>query len=118
MKITLYGNIPSKKNSKRWTGKYLVSSKNYLQWEEDQLWLLKSYNNLEALKTENNLSISCTFYRWDKRKFDLSNSFESVADLLVKAGIISDDNMEILSSIELKWGWYDKENPRVTIKII
>ena len=115
IKIFLYWNIPSKKNSKIWTWRYLLSSKKYREWEEYHLQQILWINRI--FREEQWLKIECIFYRWDKRKFDLSNSFESIADLFVKASIIQDDNMTILSDISLKFWWYDKENPRCEILI-
>ena len=61
--------------------------------------------------------IVCEFYMPDHRKTDLSNKFESVADLLVKAKIIPDDNCCILSVVELVYKWVDKDNPRCEVNI-
>lgn len=120
MKIILKWRIPSKKNSKqllqRWWRTMIVSSANYLKWENEQL----NYLDTQFLTKINPLwpyRIECIFYMIDKRKTDLSNKFESVADLLVKAKILADDNYEIIPEIILKYWWYDKLNSRVEILI-
>ena len=113
LELTIKGSIPSKKNSKVWTGHCLISSKNYREWEEEQLWLLKWVQWVQWW----GWTIDCSFYRWDKRKFDLDNTFSSCSDLLVKAWIIEDDNMEILTNVILRFWWYDKQNPRCEIII-
>lgn len=69
------------------------------------LWKLKPWKYV----------ISCTFWLWDKRLFDLSNKFESIADLLVDAGTIWDDNYTILSNVNLKYGWYIKWENRTLV---
>ncbi len=115
MKITLYGRIPSKKNSKQIVRWRIISSKAYLQWEKEQIEYLKTQNikNLWYLK----FSITCIFYMPDKRKSDLSNKFESIADLFVKSWLLIDDNYEVLNQIHLYYWWYDKQNPRCEIQI-
>ena len=63
------------------------------------------------------VELKMTLYARDKRSGDLSNKFESVADLLVDAGIIKDDNWNIVPKVEMMFGGIDKENPRVEIEI-
>ena len=57
-------------------------------------------------------------YASTKRKADLSNRFESIADLLVDAGIIEDDNYFVVPEVLMKFGGIDKTNPRAEITII
>ena len=120
MKITLLGDVPSKKNSKRIVpvnGRHIIiSSKNYLDWERDQLKLIK-YTVHEAL-IENDYQLSVRFYPSTKRKFDLSNKVESIQDLLVKAGVISDDNYCVINSLHVYFGEVDRNNPRAEIEIL
>jgi Holliday junction resolvase RusA-like endonuclease len=117
MKVILYWRIPSKKNSKQivMRGKYpkLLSSKAYLEWEK---WQIPNVEWLR-LKTEAPYCMTCDFYLPDLRKADLSNKFESIADMLVKAWVLQDDNYTILSEVHLAYRWLDRENPRVEIEI-
>ena len=114
--IILKGNVPSKKNSKqiirnRKTGKPLmISSGNYLSWEETKLWELKKYKKIDAKK------ITITFYPPTNAISDLTNKTESVMDLLVTGGLLKDDNWFIIPELSLKFGGKDKENPRVVIE--
>ena len=117
MQIVLYGRIPSKKNSKQIIRWRIISSKNYLEWEKKQIEYL--WDELtETLEVLPPYKIICNFYMPDKRKSDLSNKFESIADMLVKFWLFEDDNYTILPNIQLNYKWYDKENPRVIIDIL
>lgn len=117
MQFTISWRIPSKKNCKqivmRWKYPKLISSKAYLQWEELQVMLNKKIK----LNSEPPYKIVCEFYMPDLRKTDLSNKFESIADMLVTAWVLKDDNYDILSIVELIHKWLDRENPRVEIEI-
>lgn len=66
---------------------------------------------------DGSVSILAVFFPPDRRKADLSNKFESVADLLVDAGVLEDDNWFVCPSVTIELGEVDKENPRVEIEI-
>lgn len=112
--IILYGRAPSKKNSKQRTGKYLISSKQYTQWEKEQLKYLKELN-LEPIQWE--VEIDYSFYRPDNRKTDIENKISSIQDMFVKFGLIEDDSWQIINSMKAKSMGVDKLNPRVVIII-
>ena len=122
MLITIYGRVPSKKNGKRLlknlkTDKYFIgSSTDYLEWQEDAMIQLLPYINKWTCSLQ--YELICTFYSDSNIKFDLSNKFESVADVLVDRGLIDDDNYKILPKVTLIYGGFDKKNPRVEIEVI
>lgn len=117
MKIIIYGETPSKKNSKQIIyvrGKpRIISSKNHASWHTQaipQLYGIKPVaRQIEA--------IQLIFYPSTKRLFDLTNKAESIMDLLVDAGIIEDDNYTILPKAILQIGTCDKLNPRCEIYV-
>ena len=118
--IELKGNVPSKKNSKQIiynNGRpFIISQKAHKDWHTNatkQLNLAK----LEVLELNTTKTIVCTFYPPTKRKYDLSNKWESVADLLVDYGFLSDDNFEVVPVVILLHGEKDKENPRVELAV-
>jgi Holliday junction resolvase RusA-like endonuclease len=121
MRITLYGRIPSKKNSKniikRWWRTFIVSSKEYIKWEKEQIEYLWD-NQTEILEWLPPYKIEYNFYLPDKRKTDLSNKVESINDMLVKFWCIEDDNCEIIQELHIYFKWVDKENPRCEIDIL
>lgn len=48
---------------------------------------------------------------------DLTNLLEALDDMLVKAGVIEDDNRDILASHNGSLVLYDKTMPRIEIEI-
>ena len=105
--LTLEGIPPSKKNAKNVFSRggriFVISSKKYLAWEEEQSWYVKQWQGRKAGRSDLTLKkLIVTFCPKDKRKFDISNKFESVADLLVKNKIIVDDNYIYVPHIEAK----------------
>lgn len=77
--------LPSKKNSKRIIQRYgkpsIISSKEYLDWENGFVAELKSLKRTLGTCKKCNVRISSP----DLRRWDLSNKWESVADAMVKA---------------------------------
>jgi Holliday junction resolvase RusA-like endonuclease len=119
IKILLKGRVPSKKNSKVIVccGKFpqVLSSKLYKAWHTDASYQLKAFKRPKMPITA--CKVSMMMYAPDRRKSDLSNKFESVADLLVDNGWLEDDNWTVMGEVSLKFGGVDKENPRVEITI-
>jgi len=119
VKIILQGKIPSQKNNKqilvnRATNKpFIASNSGVLAWKRDALWQLKAYKPIEKYP----VALTVVFYVPDNRRRDLDNMLTSIQDVLVKAGILKDDNWQNLSPITLDCGGIDKENPRAEIWI-
>jgi hypothetical protein len=96
MKWWIPGNVPSSKNGKRWTGKYLISSKTVMKYRKDTT---KVYKKLaasfkkELVKYDLPVIISFKFFRGSRHKFDYINPAQTVQDDMVKHGWIEDDNM-------------------------
>lgn len=57
-----------------------------------------------------------TFFMPDRRPRDLSNYLKCTEDLLVKRGIIIDDNHTLIPEFTVKFGGYDRQFPRVEIE--
>jgi Holliday junction resolvase RusA-like endonuclease len=116
LKLTITGDIPSKKNSHRiffHAGRRIVSpSQKFRDWNKQALSQLTGIKPVDRVT-----SIELTFYPSTKRKFDLTNKAESIMDLLVDAGIIEDDNYTVIPQIKLQFGNIDKSNPRAEITI-
>jgi Holliday junction resolvase RusA-like endonuclease len=119
--FTIKGTIPSKKNSRinmcRGGRPVSIPSNKYREWHTDASWQLKEQKvKQEAIPHIH--SITATFFGKTKRKFDLSNKWESVADLLVDYGFIEDDNYEVLPCIQMVYGGLCRHNPRVEIEYV
>lgn len=109
----------SKKNSQQIlinsrTGKPFVSqSKLYKNFERECGYFLKKY--------ESNISypvnLKCTFYVSNKRKRDLTNLENAIADILVKYKVLQDDNYKIIQSWDGSRIIYEKNREETVIEI-
>ena len=92
----------------------LLPSKQHKEWHDEMY-----YTALSQTKERRIEKCTVTMLLWapDKRAGDLSNKFESVADLLVDCEILVDDNWYVLSENNNRFMGVDKENPRVEILI-
>jgi len=108
----------SKKNSQqilknRYTGKSFISpSQNFKDYQEAALWYIP--NNVYI---DFPVGIKCLFYMPTLKDCDLTNLLEAVDDILVKAGLLSDDKYSIVNNHDGSRVLYDKENPRTEIYI-
>tara|TARA_Y100001963_G_C6534612_1_gene332700 strand:+ start:153 stop:536 length:384 start_codon:yes stop_codon:yes gene_type:complete len=117
--IFIPGNVPSSKNSKRWTGKMLINSKtvmNYIkatkcQYEENRSKFIEMTAGLEYP-----VVVSFKFIRGSRHKFDYINPAQTVQDLMVKNEWIEDDNANFIIP-RFEEFTYDKENPGVEIQV-
>lgn len=119
--ITLIGNTPSKKSNQIIVkGRTLIlPSKRYTEWKKLNMPRLESTYRIFTIKNiafKFPIVLKMFFYRGTRHRFDYMNVGQSVADLLRDAGVIPDDNMEIIRPIFLGYK-YDKDNPRCEIEI-
>lgn len=71
----------------------IIQSKLYKQFEKDCGYFLKRYKtNIDYA-----VNLKCLFYVKDKRKRDLTNLENAIADILVKYEILEDDNYNIIA---------------------
>lgn len=63
------------------------------------------------------IELSCKFYMPTHRRVDVVNLLQAVCDILVKYGVIADDNSNIVASFDGTRVLYDKENSRTEITI-
>jgi len=113
-------NVSSSKNSKQWTGKYLINSKATRTYIKNSK---KDYQKnkdkfIELTKDlDKPLHISFFFIRSSRRKFDYINPAQTVQDLMVKYGWIEDDDIHNLVP-HFDGYSVDKENAGVIIKVL
>lgn len=118
--IFIKGNVPSSKNTKQWTGKYLVWSKAAQKYvkETEKFWIEERDNWLKMIKGKTfPLKVSFKFIRKSKHRFDYVNPLQTVLDLMVKYEWISDDNADVILPVFEPYE-YDKDNSGVYIKIV
>lgn len=118
-KIT--GRIPSKKNSKniirRGRRSFLIPSNNHTAWENEHLYELREMVRDEIYPLQKVSQIKLHFIFPDKRVADLTNKAESIMDLLVKAGVISDDSWKVVPMLILSAGGSDPTNAGCEVMI-
>jgi len=122
-------NVPSSKNSRVWTGKFLVKSKACRKYEKlskpyYQEYAEQFYQVVKDLteKDKSPVEIGFHFVRGTKHKYDWVNPVQTVQDIMVDHGWLDDDNINIMVPKPFKingaFSSYDKENPGVYIKIL
>lgn len=108
----------SKKNSQQIltnprTGRpFIMPSKKYKEYEKDALWFIPKVTTIDIP-----VNVKCLFYMPTRRKCDLVNMQEAILDVMVKAGLLADDNYSIVQSMDGSRVLYDKENPRTEVYI-
>ena len=91
-----------------------IQSKQYLQYEKDCAWFLKP----KPIKPiDFPVNICCTFYMKTKRRVDGLNLLAAIDDILVKHGILLDDNRDIVVDHSGSRVYLDSKNPRIEIVI-
>lgn len=63
------------------------------------------------------LNVKCVFYMSTKRRCDLTNLLEAIDDIMVKYGLIADDNYNIIASHDGSRVMLDRDNPRTEVEI-
>ena len=108
----------SKKNSQQimvnqTTGKpFIMPSKKFKEYEQNAMWFIPK--NIYINKPCN---VKCLFYMGTKRKCDLTNMLEAIDDVMVKSGLLADDNYTVIQSHDGSRVLYDKDNPRTEVYI-
>lgn len=118
MHLTLCGEPRTKKNSSRiLNGRagrpYVAPSKAFVEYEESCLWQIRSPQKPVSAR----VNVKCVYYMKTHRRVDLANLIEATTDILVKAGVLADDNSSIVAAHDGSRVDYDKNNPRAEIWI-
>lgn len=94
----------------------ILPSEQYVQYEQQCGWFIKG----KGMKIDKPCEVVCLFYMKDHRICDLPNHLASIDDILVKYGVLADDNSRILVSHDGSRVLYDPQNPRteVTIRLL
>lgn len=118
MKLILYGDPRTKKNSARILrtrsgAPFVAPSKAYADYETDCLRQIKRPHGPVSAR----VNVRCVYYMKTARRVDLANLLEATCDILVKAGVLEDDNSKIVAAHDGSRVEIDRENPRVEIGI-
>lgn len=109
----------SKKNSQQIlmnnsTGRMFVSQSDlYKTFEQECGLFLRKYKT----NIEHPVNIKATFYVPDKKKRDLTNLENAIADILVKYEVIKDDNYNIIAGWDGSRIIYEKNREETIIEI-
>lgn len=117
IKFTIYLEPRTKKNSSqiivnpRTKKPMVIPSRKYTQYEKEAGLFLQP----KGIDCE--VNVKCLFYMKTRRKVDLSNLISAISDVLVKYGVITDDNSSIIAGYDGSRVLYDKDNPRTEVTI-
>lgn len=92
---------------------FISQNKQYKQYETEAGWFLKKPS--EPINQPVNVQVA--FFRDSERRCDLTNLLEAIDDILVKYGILADDNFKVIYSHDGSRVFVDRENPRTEIVI-
>ena len=119
--IKISGSIPSKKNNKRLfknkrTKKlYPANSEKYNNWHKGAVFEVKNQCKIKTLQKVEFININIIYP--DFRRRDLTNTAESIMDLLVDAEILKDDNWLVVPKLHLN-GYYKKNEFFAEVEIL
>lgn len=119
MKIIIPLLCRSKKNSQqilinsKTKRPFISQSKIYKEFEQNCGYYLNKYK----LNIDYPVNIKCTFIVSDKRKRDLTNLENAIADILVKYNVLADDNYNIIQSWDGSRIIYKKGEEKIIIEI-
>lgn len=111
----------SKKNSQqiltnKATGRpFIMPSKKYKDYEKAAAAYIPKLRQPNPI--DKPVNIKCLFYMPTRRKVDLTNLLEAIDDVMVKAGLLADDDFTIIQSHDGSRVLYDKDNPRTEVYI-
>ena len=91
---------------------FIVPSKQYKEYEKKALWYIPKQERFCGP-----VNVKCVFYMPTRRKCDLTNLLEAINDIMVKSGLLEDDNYSVVQSVDGSRILYDKENPRTEVYI-
>ena len=132
--ITLYGELYSKKNSKRIlknskTGKpFIASSKAYEKSKIEFLYQLANAQNkaiweeMKQISTKLNdgktfpIRLNFKIYRKTRRQFDYNNIIQGLQDMMVEAGYLPDDSAGYLIPCYTPYE-VDSKDPRIILSV-
>ena len=93
----------------------ILPSKPYQQYEKDCRPFIP---HPSFAPITGQVNVKATFFMGTRRKVDLVNLMQALLDIMVKYGLIEDDNSRVVVSIDGSRVAYDKERPRTEVEII
>lgn len=118
IKIVLKGAAITKKNSQR-----IVRAGNRpmilpsAQYKEYEAACMAQIPSRKRQRIDIPVNVQCVYYMPTRRRVDISNLNSALHDILVRAGVLADDNRDVIAGTDGSRVFYDKEDPRVEITI-
>ncbi len=94
----------------------LLPSKPYKEFEKSVCQFIKGYFKV-LNPIDRPCNLKCVFYKDKNYKSDLMGYLQAIADALVKAGLLVDDNSNIIVSTDGSKVLLDRERPRIEVEI-
>jgi Holliday junction resolvase RusA-like endonuclease len=91
----------------------ILPSEKYRQYEVLALWYIPKC----GAPIDFPVNVTCLFYMPTRHTCDLTNLLEAIDDVMVKAGLLQDDNYNIIAAHDGSRVLYDKHNPRTEVVI-
>ncbi len=115
------GNPTVKKNTQkvvRSRGRsFVVYSAQYRAWEK-QASIEIAIQGTPMQPIDYPVLLVCKFFMQTKRRVDLSALYEGIQDVLVKSGVLADDNSSIVQGHDGSRVLLDRERPRIEVAIV
>lgn len=119
MRLTIYGNPITKKNSSRiiraGNRAMLIPSAQYKAYEANAL---KQIPGSKRQRISEPVNVQCVYYMQTRRRCDLVNLLEATLDILVRSDVLEDDHCRIAAMHDGSMVKYDRDNPRTEIEIL
>lgn len=117
--FTIDGDPKPKKNSQRVImcgGRpRIIQSKQYLEYEKSAVKQCRERSTAALISDP--VNVRAVYYRQTHRTIDITNLESALMDILVKAGVLEDDNCRIVVSTDGSRVRFDKDHPRTEITI-
>lgn len=119
IKIIIKGKPITKKNSQRILrtkdGRaFIAPSRAYKQYEKTAGKYIPAEKRIGIAER---ITVKCLYYMPTLRAVDMTNLLEATDDVLVKYGVLADDNCRIIASHDGSRVLHDKLNPRTEVYI-
>ena len=94
----------------------LLPSKQYREFERAVCAFIASSKPISS-PINMACNLKCIFYKDRDYKSDLMGYLQAISDALVKSGVFSDDNSNIICSTDGSRVLLDRDNPRIEVEI-